>query len=156
MDLAFIMVTRELKGIQKRGVRIMWLGSEDKVSAKLKQAIRNAEEATKNNTNGVLALCFNYGGQRELAEGMRRMVADGIEAESVNEATIAKYLYYPEIPPVDLVIRTSGEQRLSNFMLWRAAYSELYFVNKHWPDFTAADLDEALKIYAQRRRRFGG
>jgi len=156
MDLAYKIVTKDILELDKKGVRILWLGSEDRVGEKLKQAIRDAEERTKNNTNGTLCLCFNYGGQREIAAAVQKIVASGVVASEVTEEMIAEHLYYPEVPPVDLVIRTSGEQRLSNFMLWRAAYAELYFIQKHWPDFSADDLDEALQAYENRGRRFGG
>lgn len=155
MDLALKMVTRDLQELHKKGVRVVWLGSTVKVSKKLLKALKNAEETTKNNTGGILALCFNYGGQRELAEGMQRLVADGVQAEDINEELIAKYLYEPAIPPVDLIVRTSGEQRISNFMLWRAAYSELLFVNKHWPAFSEQDLDDVIDEFKNRQRRFG-
>lgn len=155
MDLALRMVTRDLSELDKKGVRVVWLGSTDKVSDKLLKALKKAEEKTKNNTAGTLALCFNYGGKRELAEGVAKLVADGIKPEDVTEQLLESYLYYPDIKPVDIVVRTSGEQRLSNFMLWRAAYSELMFIDKHWPAFDESDLDAVIAEYAHRQRRFG-
>jgi undecaprenyl diphosphate synthase len=156
MDLALKMVTHDLKHLHEKGVRVVWAGSKERVSAKLLKAIQNAERTTKDNTGITLVLCFNYGGQREIAEAVQRIISEGVEAADITEELIAKYLYHPEVPPIDLIIRTSGEQRISNFMLWRAAYSELYFIDKHWPAFTPEDLDEALAEYARRGRRFGG
>lgn len=156
MDLALRMVVRDVKEIHKKNIRVVWIGSEERVSDKLKKAIRNAEELTKDNTAGTLGLCFNYGGQREIVEGVRQLVADGVQPEDITEEKLAEYLYHPEVPPIDLLIRTSGEQRISNFMLWRAAYSELYFTDKYWPDFSVEDLDDAIAEYNQRGRRFGG
>jgi undecaprenyl diphosphate synthase len=155
MDLAYWVATKEVDEIHKDGIRVRFLGSEENVSPKLLQAIRSAEEKTKHNTNGTLALCFNYGGQLEIADAMKRIIEQGIASSDINPDMIAQNLYEPDIPALDLIIRTSGEQRLSNFMLWRAAYSELYFTNKHWPAFSEEDLDEALKEYAKRNRRFG-
>lgn len=155
MDLTLRIVTNDLEELHKKGIKVAWVGSEDRVSDKLRQAIRNAEALTKENTGGTLALCFNYGGQREIADAVQRMCADKIAPDEITEEKIAEYLYHPEVPPIDLLIRTSGEQRLSNFMLWRAAYSELYFVDKQWPDFTPEDFHAALREYAARGRRFG-
>src|SRR5690606_4943828 len=109
-----------------------------------------------NNTQSTLGLCLNYGGQREIVDAVRSVVRQGVAPEDITESLIAEHLYGPEIPPIDLLIRTSGEQRISNFMLWRAAYSELKFIDKLWPDFRPADLDEAIADYAARNRRFGG
>ena len=155
MNLALKIVVHDLKRLHAKNVRVVWAGSKIEISTKLQKAIANAEETTRHNDGITLVLCFNYGGQREIAEAVRRIVTAGVPADQIDEALIAKYLYHPMVPPLDLVIRTSGEQRLSNFMLWRAAYSELYFVDKHWPDFTPADLDEALEVYTARGRRFG-
>lgn len=147
------------KGIEKHfetfhqaGIRLLMLGSREGVDPKILKTIDEAEEKSKNNQRGTLAVCFNYGGQQEIAEAAQALAKKGetITTESLNQA-----IYHPEIPPVDLVIRTSGEQRLSGFMLWRAAYSELYFSDVMWPDFTTGDLDAALQTYAQRQRRFG-
>lgn len=156
MSLAVSMLAKDVKEVHKKNVRIQWLGSRERLSEKLQKSFRDAEELTRGNTRGTLALCFNYGGQREIAEAVQAIVAKGVPAENITEETVAEHLYHPEIPPVDLVVRTSGEHRTSNFMLWRAAYSELYFVDKMWPDFSEQDFDEALADYAKRARRFGG
>jgi undecaprenyl diphosphate synthase len=103
-----------------------------------------------------LAVCFNYGGQQEIADAARKCVADGLLAEEITEDAIAARLYGPDLPPVDMVVRTSGEHRLSNFMLWRVAYSEFMFMEKYWPDMTKADVDDIIEEYNRRSRRFGG
>lgn len=157
MDLLVWVVSKELSEMDKKGIRIRYLGSETRIDPKILETIRKAEKQTEGNTRGQLALCFNYGGQLEIAEGVARMIADGVRPEEVTPAKIAGYLYEPDIPPVDFIVRTSGEQRLSNFMLWRSAYAELYFdITKHWPAFGVEDLDQALAAYASRDRRFGG
>lgn len=153
MDLALALISSDMVELDKENIRIRVAGSRDRLSPKLRAAIDIAESQTKNNTRGTVLLCFNYGGQQEIAGSVNQLLKQG--AKQVTPDDISGNLYAPGVPPVDLIIRTSGEQRLSNFMLWRAAYSELIFVKKHWPDFTEADLDEALAEYARRQRRFG-
>lgn len=155
MLVTVVVARKEINKLDKKGVRIRFLGSRERISKKVVAAIETAERQTKTNKKGTLALCFNYGGHLEIADALKSMVAEGVSPEEVTEDNVAKHLYAPDLPPVDLIIRTSGEQRLSNFMLWRAAYSELYFTDKYWPEFTADDLDEALGEYASRHRRFG-
>jgi undecaprenyl diphosphate synthase len=155
MDLMVWVATKEIDKFAHEGFRVLFVGSRERLTPKVIAAIESAEARTAANTGAVLALCFNYGGQVELAEGVARLVADGVPAAEVTPAKLAEYLYHPELPPIDLVIRTSGEQRTSGFMLWRSAYAELYFIEKAWPEFTADDLDEALAEYARRGRRFG-
>jgi undecaprenyl diphosphate synthase len=149
------LVTTEVAKLHEKNIRVRFLGSPERLPQRTLEAMRKAEELTKDNTRGVLGICINYGGQTEIADAIKGIVTDKLPAESITPEAIEKYLYAPEIPPVDLIIRTSGEHRISNFMLWRAAYAELYFIEKHWPDFTAKDLDVALADYAQRQRRFG-
>jgi undecaprenyl diphosphate synthase len=103
-----------------------------------------------------LALCFNYGGYQEITDAVKKVMDSGVKPNELTEEDIAKNLYHPEVPPVDFMIRTSGEMRLSNFMLWRMAYAELYFSDKFWPDFDTIELDSALAEYTKRNRRFGG
>ncbi len=152
MNLAYIILTKDIKELHKENIRVVWLGTKDRLSDKLLGAISQAEGTTKSNTRGTLALCFNYGGQQEIAEAASQLAQKG---DAITVDSIRGALYHPEIPDVDFIIRTSGEQRISNYMLWRAAYAELYFVQKHWPAFNADDLDEALAEYAKRQRRFG-
>jgi undecaprenyl diphosphate synthase len=155
MDLIVWVATKEIDKYVKAGFRVVFLGSRTRLSSKVIRAIEKAESRTKEGTKTVLALCFNYGGQTELAEGVARLVADGVPAAEVTPERLEQYLYHPEVPPIDFVIRTSGEQRLSGFMMWRASYAELYFCSQPWPAFTNADLDEALAEFARRQRRFG-
>ena len=152
MNLAYNLVTKDVEELNKENIRVVWLGSRDRLSQKLIDAIEKAEELTLANSRGTLALCFNYGGQQEIIDAANSLSDNGqpITLESLHAA-----LYQPQVPSIDLIIRTSGEQRLSNFMLWRAAYAELIFVTKHWPAFTAEDLKDALAEFATRQRRFG-
>ena len=155
MGLFCDLLEREFQELKDREVRFRLLGSRDRLPAKLLKLVDRTEEQTADFTRGTLSLCLNYGGQAELSDAFRAMMAAGVRPEEVSPGMIAEHLYGPEVPAVDLVIRTSGEQRLSGFMLWRAAYAELYFAQKHWPDFTAVDLDEALTEFARRQRRYG-
>ncbi|MBC7512108.1 di-trans,poly-cis-decaprenylcistransferase [Candidatus Saccharibacteria bacterium] len=156
MNLIVKILTADLHILQEKNVRLRVIGSRDGVSTKVLKAIDEAEEATKGNAGGTLALCFNYGGQVELTDAVRQIVASGVDAEAVTAELIAQNLYAPDIPPCDLIVRTSGEQRLSNFMLWRSAYSELLFLDKNWPDMTKQDVTDILTEYKRRGRRFGG
>lgn len=155
MNLTLWVAKHEIKELAKNNVRVRFLGTDKGVEPKVLKALRDAEERSKDNTGGTLALCFNYGGQLEIVDAVRSMMKSGIDADQVTPEEIAKHLYDPDIPPIDLVVRTSGEQRISNFMLWRAAYAEFSFIQKNWPDFTVDDLDEVLEDYANRQRRFG-
>ena|ERR1035438_1869172 len=155
MDLLYWVSTVELNKLNKRNIKIVFVGTKNGLSRKILDAIKVGEEKTVNNTGGTLVLCLNYGGQQELSDAFASLIRQGITAEQVTPEIINKNLYDPSLPPLDLIIRTSGEQRLSGFMLWSAAYAELKFVLKYWPAFTVADLEEALQDYAQRHRRFG-
>lgn len=139
----------------QQGLRVVVLGTRETLPVKLQKIINDSEQLTKNNQKGTLALCFNYGGHQEIVDMTKQIVAKGAKKEDVNEGLVEQNLYSPEVPSLDLLIRTSGEQRLSGFMLYRAAYAELYFSPKLWPDFGVADLQEAFADYAQRKRRFG-
>jgi undecaprenyl diphosphate synthase len=156
MGLVLKLLTSDLKQLEENNIKLKVLGSRAGVSEKILRAIDDAEARTANNTRGTLALCFNYGGQLEIVDAIKKIVQSGISAEEVTPELIAENLYVPEVPPVDLVVRTSGEQRLSNFMLWRAAYSELLFLEKLWPDMTKDDVTAILEEYSQRDRRIGG
>ena len=155
MGLVLKLFTSDLPILQKENIRLRVLGSHEGVSEKILHAINEAEEATKNNTRGTLALCFNYGGQLEIADAVKKFVQQGGDASQITPDDIAANLYVSEIPPVDLIVRSSGEERLSNFMLYRAAYSELMFITKNWPDMTPQDVDKIMKEYAKRERRIG-
>ncbi len=149
-------IEREAVELHKNGVRIRHLGRFDRVSHNLQQAIRKAVELTKNNTGMTLGIAFNYGGQGEILDAVRRIVAEGIASQDIDERLFNSYLYTAGLPDVDLVIRTGGELRISNFLLWQAAYSEYYFTKVLWPDFHKRDIDRALLSFSRRQRRFGG
>lgn len=145
----------EVKELHKEGIRLRVVGSKLRMGHALAKAVHEAEELTKDNDRGTLLLCLDYGGQQEIVEATKQIVRSGIDPEDITLELLAHHLYAPDVPPVDLIIRTSGEQRLSNFMLWNAAYSELAFNRKNWPDFDEADLEHEIERYASRHRRFG-
>jgi len=155
MRLVINIASKDLDELIKKNIKVVFLGTRDKLSKPVIKAIDGAIERSKDNTGGTIALCFNYGGQLEIVDAVKRIVADDTDAQDINQDLIANYLYEADVPPVDFMIRTSGEQRISNFMLWRMAYAELYFVEKHWPAFTVEDLRLAFEEYARRQRRFG-
>lgn len=145
----------EVKEFNKEGIRLRVVGSKAKLGAAMLTAIHDAEKLTENNTRGTLLLCLDYGGQQEIVEATKRIAASGVSPEDITADMIADNLYAPDVPPLDLIIRTSGEQRLSNFMLWESAYSELAFSKVNWPDFNERALFTALRHYGKRQRRFG-
>jgi len=140
----------------EKNVRLRVIGTRAGLSEAILKAIERAEARTANLTGGELLLCLNYGGQLEIADAVKKIVQSGVSADEVTPELISQNLYAPEVPPCEVIVRTSGEQRLSNFMLWRAAYSELIFIEKNWPDMTSRDVDDILEEYAKRNRRFGG
>jgi undecaprenyl diphosphate synthase len=154
MKMAVVFATVDLKQLIKRGIRVRFLGRWEGLPKNVITAFEKAQEATKLLTKGTIAVCFNYGGQQEIVDAVKRCVADGLTADQIT--AIAQRLYAPEVPPVDLVVRTSGEQRLSNFMLWRTSYSEFLFLEKFWPDMTKDDVTSIIEEYNRRKRRFGG
>lgn len=156
MGLVLRLLTSDLPEFKARNVRLRILGTRENIDEKIIKAIDNAEAETAGNTGGVLALCFNYGGQKEIVEAVQSLVRSGVSADDITEEAIAAHLYAPEVPPVDIVVRSSGEQRLSNFMLWRAAYSELLFLDKNWPEMSKDDVALVIEEYKKRQRRFGG
>lgn len=140
----------------EKNVRLRVIGSRQRLSEAINKAIDRAEERTKDLTGGELLLCLNYGGHLEIADAVKKIVQSGVSADEVTPEMIAENLYAPEVPPCDVIVRTSGEQRLSNFMLWRAAYSEFIFLEKNWPDMRKEDVLDILGEYKKRNRRFGG
>lgn len=156
MRLALHAIAKDTKMLIKNGIRAKFLGRREGISDKLLAAIEKVEVATGQQDRGTLLVCFNYGGQQEIVDAVRQCIADGLEPGDVDELAIEKRLYGDNIPPVDIVVRTSGEQRLSNFMLWRVAYSEFMFVEKYWPDMTKDDVTDIINEYSRRSRRFGG
>lgn len=156
MGLMLKVLSSDLHLFLENNVRLRVIGSREGLDAPLVKAIDNAEEKTRAMTGGELLLCLNYGGQMEIAEAVKNIVQSGVSVDKITTDLIAENLYAPEVPPCDLIVRTSGEQRLSNFMLWRSAYSELLFLDKHWPDMTKDDVAAILEEYNVRARRFGG
>lgn len=156
MGLLLKVLEADLLMFEKNNVRLRVIGTREGLSNAIIKAIDRAEEFTKGFDGGELLLCLNYGGHLEIADAVKKMIRSGVSADEVTPELIAQNLYAPEVPPCDLIVRTSGEQRLSNFMLWRAAYSELMFIDKNWPDMTKDDVSVILEEYKNRNRRFGG
>lgn len=152
MGLIRRFMSKELNEIISRDVRVVWLGSEENVPPDITKLIRDAEAKTVNAKGATMAICFNYGGKKEIVDAVNSALAAGKE---ITEDTISEHLYGAFIPPVDLMIRTSGEHRLSNFMLWRADYAELSFTDTFWPDFGQEELQAIVDDYHGRSRRFG-
>lgn len=155
MRLLVKAVEKYLNEFDQRGIRILVIGQKEQIPKSVVDAITKTEEKTKDNQNGTLILCFNYGGHQEIVDATKRIMTANVNPIEVTEELIEQNLYSPEIPLLDLLIRTSGEQRTSGFMLWRAAYAELVFDEKLWPDYTAQDFEGALTEYKERQRRFG-
>lgn len=156
MKLAMQVFKHDLKEFIDKKIQIRVLGAPDGLEEKLINAATIAQEKTAHFTGRTLCICFNYGGQREIADAAAQCVRDGLTADEVTEDAIAERLYHADVPAVDMVVRTSGEQRLSNFMLWRVAYSELMFIEKYWPDMRAEDIPLIINEFATRQRRHGG
>ena len=142
--------------LNERGARLRFLGRRDGLPTSVLDALNEAEERTADNDKLDVYIALNYGGRSEIVDAARRIAADGLAPEEVDEATFARYLYAPEVPEVDLVIRTSGELRVSNFLLWQIAYAEFYVTETLWPDFSPEEFVTALESYASRSRRRGG
>ncbi len=155
MKLFYRIATKDIDELHAEGVQFRIIGSRKGLSAKLSKAFDAAIAKTAANTRGVMSLCLNYGGEQEIADAAAAIIREGIAADDVTPEIIAAHLYEPDIPPVDLIVRSSGEQRTSGFMLWRAAYAELIFVDKHWPEFGPVDLSLALDEFSRRQRRLG-
>ena len=155
MSLVLVAVSKYLTKLSGDGVRIRIVGDRSAVSDKLRKAWEHAEELTKNNNRITLAVAFNYGGRWDVVQACRKAIADGMNPEDVNEQWLSSHMALSFAPDPDLFIRTGGEMRISNFLLWQAAYSELFFTECLWPDFGTDEIDAALDAYAQRDRRFG-
>ena len=148
-------IDEELPDLAKQGVRTRFLGRRDRIEPWLEEKMRVLEAATAHLDTLNLWIAFDYGGRAELVEAARRLIEDGVPATDVDEAALAARLYAPELAEIDLLIRASGELRISNFLLWETAYSELVFTDTLWPDFDAAELARAAETYGARQRRFG-
>jgi undecaprenyl diphosphate synthase len=156
MEIFAETIERELPDLSRQGVRTRFIGRCDRAPDELLRRMEALEAETAANDRLQLWIAFDYGGRAELVEAVRRIVASGVEADAVDEQLVASHLHAPEMPDPDLLIRTSGEVRVSNFLLWQLAYAELAFVDRLWPDFGEADLRDAVAEYASRGRRFGG
>ena len=160
MGLLRRFIRNDLAELHKNGIRIRVIGERDNLDADVRRLLEEAEELTRDNDRLTLVVAFNYGARQEIAGAVRRIaeeVAAGkLDAASIDADTVSRFLDAPDLPDPDLIIRTSGEQRLSNFLLWQAAYSELVFVSTFWPDFDRGTLENAIAEYSKRERRFGG
>jgi len=152
MELLALALAREVPRLHSDGVRVHFVGEREGLSDKIRAGLAQAEAATAGNQRLVLNICFNYGGRWDIAQAAARLAERG---EPITEAGLDRVMALAHVPDPDLLIRTGGEQRISNFLLWQAAYSELYFSDCLWPDFDEASLDAALAAFAQRERRFG-
>jgi undecaprenyl diphosphate synthase len=149
-------IERETPELHREGVRILHLGHMENVPVSLQQAIGRSLELTKNNERLYLSVCFNYGGRDDVVRAVRKMVEEGLKPEEITEEAISQHLFTCKLPDPDLIIRTAGEMRLSNFLIWQAAYAEYYSTPTYWPDFGRESLQEALIEYSRRKRKFGG
>lgn len=154
MGLLRFYTSLKVREIHAENARIRFAGNIDALPWGIAETLRNAEKLTGNNTGLTLIICLNYGGRQEITDAVNSMLADGVNPP-VTQEDLGKYLYLPDVPDPDLLIRTGGEQRMSNFWLWQGAYSEYYFTDKFWPDFGQSDLEEAIRDYYGRERRYG-
>lgn len=151
MKLAETRILKYAEELAEHNARMIILGSKNRISPKLASTIEKAEKVTENCTGITVCFCFNYGGEQEIADAATIAATEG----KITPETIRKHLYHPEVPNIDMVVRTSGEERISGFMLWRAAYAEFLFIKKYFPEMEGEDIKEILKIYEKRNRRFG-
>jgi undecaprenyl diphosphate synthase len=156
MDLLAETIRGEFTDLARQGVRTRFVGRRDRCSARVAAMMEELEQGTAENAVLDLFVCFDYGGRAELVEAARRLVRDGVPADEIDDEALRARLAAPAMPDPDLLVRTSGEQRISNFLLWQLAYAELVFTDTLWPDFGRDDLRDALATFASRRRRFGG
>ena len=152
MDLLVLSLSREVSRLKASGVRLHFVGNRQQLSEKVQASLRQAETATADNQRLVFNVCFNYGGRWDIAQAAQQLVSSG---QAITEAALDRAMALSHVPDPDLLIRTGGELRISNFLLWQAAYSELHFSDKLWPDFDVAALDEAIAVFCSRERRFG-
>jgi len=155
MGIFKTMLDRELKNLHQNGVQLRHLGRLDRIDEELQTKVRDAIELTKDNRTLILNIAFNYGGRDEILQAVKGLIADGYRPEDITEDLFSKYLFTADSPDPDLIIRTSGEYRCSNFLIWQGAYAEWYFTPTYWPDFNREELHKALLVYNQRDRRYG-
>ena len=139
----------------EKGIKLRIIGQKERLSKVLQNRIKKAEKLTKNNKKGILNLAISYGGRPEIIQAIKNIIRKKISADKITDDLISQHLWTAGVPNPDLIIRSGGEQRLSDFLTWQSAYSELYFSKKYWPDFTEKDIDQALEDYSHRQRRFG-
>jgi len=148
-------IDKETLELHKNGIRIRHLGRLEKLPAGFQRAITKAVELTKDNKRMTVSFAFDYGGRAEIVDAVRKIIAEGVPPQKIDEQLFDSHLYTAGLPEVDLVIRTAGELRISNFLIWQAAYSEYYFTKVLWPDFNSKEINKALLAYSRRQRRFG-
>ncbi len=149
-------LTKDFEEFNEEGIKLLLTGRLDELPGDLPEVCREAVEKTKNNTKGILNICINYGGRAEITDAIKKMLKNKLTIEQIHEGMIRKYLYQSELSDPDMIVRTSGEKRLSGFQLWQSSYSELMFVEKYWPDFEQIDANIVLEEYGRRHRRRGG
>ena len=149
-------IDRELQELHEEGVQLRHIGRLERLDPKLQKKVLKAMELTKNNHRLILNIAWNYGGRDEIVQAIQRMMRDGVKPDEVTDELVHQYLYTAGVPDPDLIIRTSGELRISNFLIWQAAYSEWYITSTYWPDFDREEYRRALETYSQRDRRYGG
>ena len=152
MKLAESRILKYAEELAENNAKMLILGARDKISAGLNKSLDKAEEVTRDSTGITVCFCFNYGGEKEIADAANAAILDG---EEITPETIRSHLYHPEVPDIDMVVRTSGEERISGFMLWRSSYAEFMFIKKYFPEMSAEDIDEIITEYNKRNRRFG-
>ena len=156
MKMMEMALTQDIMEFHDKGVQLKVVGSRKGLAGSLIKVIDKAEDLTKNNTKGVFNIAFNYGGQSEIIDGVKQILKEKVDPRKVDEKLLSSYLYTQGLPDLDLIIRTSGELRLSGFLLWLSTYAEYYFSKLYWPAFSEKELDKALAEFAKRDRRFGG
>ena len=149
-------IDRELAELNKEGVQLRHIGRLERLAPTLQEKVLDAVDVTKNNDRLILNIAFNYGGRDEIVQAIQHMMKDGVSPDKVTDEMVSQYMYTAGVPDPDLIIRTSGELRVSNFLIWQAAYAEWYITPTYWPDFDKEEYRRALKAYAQRDRRYGG
>ena len=155
LDILQDALHRQARTLHEKNVRIFHIGKVDRLSPGLQEAVDQVQELTSNNTGVILNVAFDYGGRAEILEAVKHLIRDQVPAEDIDEALFAKYLFTAHSPDPDLIIRTGGELRISNFLLWQSAYSEYYHTATLWPDLDSAELERVLEAFSNRQRRFG-
>jgi len=155
LELLQNVIDKEVPALHAENIRIRHLGLTDRLPRGLSEAVAGAVELTKHNTGLTLCVAFDYGGRAEIVDAVKRTIGSGVQPDEIDESVISENLYLPDVPEPDLIVRTAGEQRISNFLIWQAAYAEFYHTPVYWPDFSVAELETALAEYSRRKRRFG-